>query len=310
MNFMERLQKTADVLIFFQSIQTFMVEEYGKPMELHLSQWILSHPEQFQDALRRLYAAGCDIIMSATQASSPFRTKPFGAGLVDKVYEFNYKSAKLAKEAAPEGCYVSGFISSSNPDFLEPVGSYTHDEVYKGYLEQVNGLIDGGVDLMTVIGNHIDETTIAIRVIKDHSDLPIMAGDVFYAGKKGFRDMMGLDPRAAAVRIQEAGADVVGFGCGLMTKSTDTSEWYPAASALLQEMKSGTDRYLWLAPDAGLAQLVGDKTVYPASPEEMAHEVVNWIGNEARIVGGCCGTSLEHVRKMSVVIESQKTRRF
>jgi len=304
MDFMERLRNTDDVLVMFGTMQTLLVDEYSKPMETHLGEWILAHPEEFQDSLRRLYAAGHDMVHPGTQANSPFRAKPFG--VQDRVYEFNYQSVKLAKEVTPENCYVFGLVSSSNPDWLEPVGNMTHDEVYNGYREQVLPMLEAGVDGIFVSGNHIDESVIAIKVAKDHSDIPVLAATVFYAGKKGFRTMTGLDPKAASAKLQEAGADVVGFNCGLMTKSLDTSEWYPAATILLKEMKQGTDKYLLALPDAGLAQLISDRTVYPASPGEMASEVLNWVDVGARIVGGCCGTSIEHGRRVSAVLKERK----
>jgi len=201
-----------------------------------------------------------------------------------------------------------GNISSSNPDWLEPVGNMTYDEVYEGYLKQIFGLIEGGVDVLSVGGNHIEETVIAIKAVKDHFDIPVIASNGFYAGKKGFRTMTGVDPVAASARIQEAGADVIGGSCGLMTKSLDTSEWYPSATTLVKEMRQGCNRYLSIQPDAGLAQLLNGKTVYPASPGEMASEVLNWIDAGARIVGGCCGTSLEHYRKISAVIRERRAK--
>lgn len=307
MDFMERLRDTDDVLIIFQAIQTLLVDEYAKPMEEHLSMWILDHPEALQDALRRIYAAGCDIAPVGTQASSPFRAKPFGQAVVDRIYELNYKSAKLAKEVTPKGHYTQAVISTSNPDFLEPLGNMTYDEVYKGYLEQIKGLVDGEVDLITVAGNHIEEAVIAIKAIKDYTDIPINVSNSFYAGKKGFRTMMGLDPVAASARLQETGAEIIGANCGLMTKSLNTSEWCPAATTLVKEMRQGTDKYLSIAPDPGLPQLINGKTVWPVSPEEVAKEVPNWVDAGARIVGGCCGTNLEHMRKISAVLRGRRT---
>ena len=96
-DFMERLR--SDILVAYMPMQTFLVEEYGKPMEQHLSEWVLDHPEEFQDAIRRSYAAGCDMTHTATQASSPFRSQPFGKAVLDRIYEFNVKSAKLASVA-------------------------------------------------------------------------------------------------------------------------------------------------------------------------------------------------------------------
>ena len=114
--------------------------------------------------------------------------------------------------------------------------------------------------------------------------------------------MMGDDPIRASAKLEEAGVDVIGASCGLMTKSLDTSEWYPAATTLVKEMRKGCRRPLSIQPDAGLAQLIDGKTVYPASPEEMANEVKAWVDTGARIVGGCCGTNLEHYRKISDAI--------
>lgn len=303
-DFMERLR--SDILIMYMPMQTFLVEEYGKPIEQHLSEWVLDHPEEFQDAIRRSYAAGCDMTHTATQASSPFRSEPFGKAVVDRVYEFNVKSAKLAREVTPKDHYVVGNISFSNPDFLEPVGNMTYDEVYEGYKPQILGLAEGGVDVFHISGNHIDEGVIAIKVAKDTTDIPVIANDVFYPTKKGFRSMMGLDPKTSAARLQETGAEVIGSNCGLMTKSLNPSDWYPAATELVKQIRQGTDRPIDIMPDPGIPVIVDGKTVWPVSPEDLAKEVPNLIAAGAHIIGGCCGMSLEHYKKLSAVIRERK----
>lgn len=305
-DFLERLG--SGIISLYMPMQTFLVEEYGKPMEDHLSVWVLDHPDAYQDALKRSYEAGCDMGHTATQASSPFRSQPFGQEVVDKVYELNYKSAKLAREVTPEGRYVVGNISHSNPDFLEPLGDMTYDEVYEGYKVQILGLAEGGVDLFHISGNHIEEGMIAVKVAKDVTGLPVIVNNVFYPTKRGFRSMMGLDPKASAAKLRETGAEVVGANCGLMTKSLDTSGWYPAATALIREMREGCDGYLCIQPDAGLAQLVDGKTVYPASPDELEKVLPEWIDAGAWVIGGCCGASLEHYRRISAVVREWKAK--
>jgi 5-methyltetrahydrofolate--homocysteine methyltransferase len=300
--FIERLQN--DVVIMYMPMQTFLVHEYGKPMEAHLSEWVVNHPKEYQDAARRSFEAGCDMVHTATQACSPFRAKPFGITDSDRIYELNYRSAQMAKEVTPEGCYVVGNISSTNPDFLEPVGTMTYDQVYDGYKVQISGLRDGGVDMFHIAGNHLEEELIAIKVAKDHSRLPILGLADYYAGKKGFKDWAGIGPREGSEKLQNAGSHVMGAICGLMTKSTDPSEWYPAATQLVNEVRKGCDKPIAIQPDAGLAQLIGTKTIYPATPELMAREVLDWITAGARLVGGCCGTSLDHYRAISSVIKS------
>lgn len=298
-DFLEKLRN--DIISLYMPMQTFLVAEYGKPMEEHLSEWVVAHPKEFQDALRRSYAAGCDLGHTATQASSPFRSKPFGQAVVDRVYEFNFKSAKLAREVTPRDRYVVGNISSTNPDFLEPLGNMTYDEVYEGYKEQILALAEGGVDVFHISGNHIEESVIAIKVANDLTDIPVMAFNVFFTGKKGFRTMMGLDPEAASARLNETGVDVIGMNCGLVS--------YKDATEVIRQMRRGTDKYLGVQPDAGLAQLIKGETVYPATPDELEGVLPDWIDAGAWVLGGCCGTSLEHYRRISAVLRERKARR-
>jgi len=307
MDLMSRLRNTNDVLVYFNSTQTFLVDEYGKPMEEHLSVWIVDHPKEFQDALRRMYATGHDIASIGTQAANRFRAKPFGQAVIDRTYELNYRPAELAREVTPEGCYAVGLMGTTMQDFLQPLGNLTREEVHQGYLEQAKGLVDGGVDAIAIAGDDTEATVIAIGAVKEYRpDTPVIARNLFYVTKKGFRTLMGFDPKQAFTRLHEAGAEVIGFSCGLMTKSPDPADYYPGATALIKEMRKCTDRYLIALPNAGEARLVEGQTVYPATPEMMAGEVSNWIDAGARLVGGCCGTGLEHGKQISEVLRSRQ----
>ena len=222
-----------------------------------------------------------------------------------KVREHNYLSAKLAKEVTPDDRYVAGFVSSTNPDFLQPLGNMTRQEVYDGYKEQIEALLDGGSDVIMIVGNHIEEALIAIEVTKDLADVPIVAQNVYFRGKKGFRSMMGHDPATGSRMLEKGGADVVGGSCGLMLRPKDTTgdeSYYSSATGLVEEMRSGCAAFISIQPNAGLARLVDDQTVYPAEPAELAATVPNWIKAGARVVGGCCGTNLEHYRELARVL--------
>lgn len=208
----------------------------------------------------------------------------------------------------PPDRYVLGHVSITNPDFLQPLGNLTYEEVYEGFKEQMTALVEGGIDVFLLVGNQTDAGEIAAKVAKDICDLPIIFQNVFFATRKGFRTMLGLTPEEASARAERAGADVVGGSCGLMTKSLNTSEWYPSATRLVNEMRRGCGQYLSVQPDAGIAQLIEGKTVYPVSPDEMANEVYHWIEAGARIVGGCCGTNLEHYRKIARVLKEKGFR--
>ena len=88
-----------------------------------------------------------------------------------------------------------------------------------------------------------------------------------------------------------------------MKKADEAIGYYQGATLLVKAMRQGCDRYLSIQPEAGLAQLIDGKTVYPATADEMASEVTHWIKEGARIVGGRCGTSLKHYRKLSEVVK-------
>lgn len=300
--FRERLYQMQDVLLHYFPLHSALLD-WGKDLESHLSEWIVTHPDEYQDALLKSFEAGCDLASTSTQAASPWRAEVFG--LRHKVHEHNYLSAKLAKEVMPEGRYLAGFVSTTNPDFLEPVGQITTQEAYDGYKEQISALLEGGVDLIMVVGNQLDASLIAVQVAKDLSDIPIVAQNVFFHGKKGFRTMMGHDPVTASKRLQEAGVDVVGASCGLMKRPEDLEDqrgYYHWATELVKEMRAGCDAVLSIQPNSGLAQLIEGKTIYPATPDEIAREAPYWISAGARIIGGCCGTSLEHYRRLSALI--------
>jgi len=301
-NLRERLS-TGEILLHYAPLHSLLAD-WGKPLEAHLSEWIIDNPEKYQDALRQSFAAGCHFACTMTQSSSPWRAESFG--LRDRIHEFNFKSAKLAREVTPPDRYVLGMVSTTNPGFIEPLGNMTYGEVYEGYKEQISALLEGGIDVFIIAGNHIDEALVAIKVARDLCDLPIISQNIFYATKKGFRTMMGDDPIKASAKLEKAGVEVIGGSCGLMTKSLVSADWYPAATTLVKEMRKGCTKPLSIQPDAGIAQLINGNTVYPASADEIAKEVLNWIDAGARIVGGCCGTSLEHYRKISAVIQQRK----
>jgi len=311
-NLLERLRTTNDILVHYAPLHTLLTE-WGKPLIDHLSDWILKHPDAYVEAIRKSFEAGCDLVSTSTQAASPWRANVYG--LSDKVYEMNYMSAKLAKDIMPDDKYLCGFVSSTNPDFLEPLGNLTYDEVYEGYKLQISALLEGGADTIMIVGNHPDEAVIAVKVAKDLADIPVIAHNVYYYGKAGFRTMMGQNPAEGCEILRLAGADVVGASCGLMKEKglnaavPGQTHYYEGATALVREMREGFDGFISIQPNAGLAQLLGDETNYPALPHEMADEVLGWVEAGARIVGGCCGTSLEHYRLASKVIREYNRQR-
>ncbi len=296
-----RLRETSDVLLHYFPAHSALAD-WGKDLASHLSEWIATHPDIYQEALVESFKAGCDFASTSTQAASPWRAAVFGMRY--KVREHNLVAARLARQVTPSDRYVAGFVSSTNPDFLEPVGSLKPAEVYDGYKEQIAALLEGGVDVIMIVGNHVAEAAIAITVAKDLADIAVIAQNVYYAGRKGFRSMVGDDPATGTRMLVDAGADVVGASCGLMRQDGPAGQasYYEHAVGLVQEMRAATSAPLSIQPNAGIARLVEGKTVYPATPEELAAAAPRLLEAGARIIGGCCGTSLEHYRQLRAAL--------
>jgi 5-methyltetrahydrofolate--homocysteine methyltransferase len=286
-----------DVLIMYAPMQTLLLE-WGKDQEEHLSDWVLKNPDKFQEALAKSFEAGCEMGHTATQASSPFRAKPFGQQ--DRIHELNLKSAELAREVTPEGCFVIGNISGSNPDFMEPYGAYTEQFLYDGYKEQILALAEGGVDAFHISGVQADTISVAVRVAKELTGLPVMSFNSYFKGKKGIRTMMGYTPQQASTMVDEAGADAIGAICGLWS--------YEDGVEILRAMHEGTNKPLGCQPDAGLPDLVEGETVHPATPDDMARWSKKWISVGCKLLGGCCGTTLEHYRCLAKVVQDYRQK--
>jgi 5-methyltetrahydrofolate--homocysteine methyltransferase len=302
-----RLKESSDILLHYFPAHSALAD-WGKDLESHLSEWIVTHPDAYQEALAASFQAGCDFASTSTQAASPWRAAVFG--MRHKVREHNMISARLARQVTPPDRYVAGFVSSTNPDFLEPVGNLKPQEVSDGYKEQISALLEGGVDVIMVVGNHVAEAAIAIRTAKDLADIAVIAQNVYYAGLQGFRSMVGHDPATGTRLLLEAGADVVGASCGLMKAegASDPRSYYECAAALVEQMRAATGMPLSIQPNAGMAQLKDGKTVYPATPQEMARAAPLMLKAGARIIGGCCGTSLEHYRRLAAAIRGNGSR--
>jgi len=294
-DFLQRLAN-GEVLVSWGPIQTLLQQEKERNLEEHQAEWIVNHPNDFQDVVKAMLAAGSDIAAAGVQGNNRYRLEAFG--LENRVYELTFKPLQLAREITPANRYLVGQLGMTGR-FLEPVGDMTVDELYKSYVEQIIPTLEAKVDLFAVNENDTEQLVIAIKAVRDYCDLPIIAISLFYPTKRGIRTLMGIPVKTAATKLQEAGADVIGATCGGINPIGE-------ALTVVEEMRQGCDKPLMIRPDAGLAQLINGKIVQPVTPEQMAKEVPSWIAAGAQIVGGCCGTSLKHIEAISAVVKGQK----
>lgn len=244
----------------------------------------VSQPELVRDVHRAYLDAGADILETNTFGANPVKLSSFG---IDADTErLNAAAARLAREVAGDEASVVGAIGPLGIR-IEPFGPTAREEAEGFFGRQVEGLLSGDVDgfILETFAD-IEELAAAFRAVRARSDLPVIAQMTI--GESGVT-AYGTDVETIAQRLTELGPDVLGLNCAVG----------PSAMLEAVERMAGlTDRPLSAQPNAGVPREVGDRRIYLASPEYMARYARRFIEAGARFVGGCCGTTPEHIRRV------------
>jgi 5-methyltetrahydrofolate--homocysteine methyltransferase len=247
--------------------------------------WLFERPDQIR-ALHQAYVdSGSNIILTCSFGGTHFRLA--GDGLANQVVEVNRRAAELAREVAGDGVFVAGDMGPTG-ELMAPLGAMEYQEAVDAYAQQALGLTEGGADLLLIeTMSDLAEAKAAIEGARRASDLPIFC--TFSFDTHG-RTMMGVRPEQVA---REIGPLVQGVGanCG-----RDPSEYAGFLRAMRQV---APDAILWAKPNAGLPHVDGDKVVYDATPEQMEAIARELCEHGAQIIGGCCGTTPEHMAAMA-----------
>ncbi|OUO47639.1 homocysteine S-methyltransferase family protein [Megasphaera sp. An286] len=270
------------------------LQQAGMPVGVCPEQWILEHKEALLDLQRRFVEAGTQILYAPTFTGNRLKLAEYG--LEDKLTQINGELVALCKEAAQGKGYVAGDMTMTGQQ-LYPMGELTFDELVSIYKEQAKALYDGGVDLFIVeTMMSLQETRACVLAIKEICDLPIMASLTF---EKDGRTLYGTPPEAAVVVLQSLGVDAVGVNC-----STGPEDM----AAMIRTMYDYADIPLLAKPNAGLPELEDGRTVYRMTPEEFGRDGKLLVEAGARIVGGCCGTTPEHIKALSGAVRDMPPR--
>jgi 5-methyltetrahydrofolate--homocysteine methyltransferase len=273
-------------LILFDGAMGTQLAERGAAMGGRSN---LVHPDTVL-AIHKDYAqCGCHILITNTFAMNRVFIETHKVGV--DVRQVNVAGVTLAKQAAGQGQYILGDISSTGK-LLEPYGNLKVSAAYDAFAEQAALLAEGGGDgfIIETITD-LKEALCALRACKEVSSLPVIVTMAFSTPKNGGRTIMGNTARECASALTEAGAQAVGANCG------DIDPFQMAE--IVAAMRSVTDLPILAKPNAGKPRMVDNKTMFDMSPGEFVKGIQECISAGATMVGGCCGTSPDHICALS-----------
>lgn len=254
----------------------------------------LTAPDLVREVHEEYIKAGADIIETNSFGATRHKLKPYG--LETKIKEINAAAARIARAAAGDNTLVAGAIGPLGIR-IEPYGPTSFDEAKDIYREQVEGLLEGGVDLFILeTFSELSVIEQAIRAVCELSDLPIVAQ---MAIQMDGNTTFGTSPEVFAKRLDELGVDVIGLNCGMGPNHVLTA---------LEKMRKVTDKPLSAQPNAGLPRDVQGRQFYMGSPEYMAEFSRRFVQTGAKFVGGCCGTTPTHIKLISTAIRADSPR--
>jgi 5-methyltetrahydrofolate--homocysteine methyltransferase len=293
---MDLLVSCKERTVFIDGAMGSELIRHGFRSETCPEEWNVTHSEVVSRIHREYYAAGADIVHTNTFGGT--RVKLVHYGREGSVAEFNVAAARLATAArdaaAPDGL-VAGDMGPSGR-FLKPMGDLEPAELRDVFAEQAAALAQGGVDLFSIETMFdLAEACLAVEAARAAAaGRPVMASLTYGLTARGYRTMMGVDPKRGVAALLEAGADVVGCNCSLTADQM---------VELVAELRAATSAPLMVEPNAGQPRLQNEQTVYDETPKQFAAAGPAIVAQGANIVGGCCGTTPAHISALVKAIK-------
>lgn len=278
-----------EILISDGAMGTFLQAKGLQPGESPEA-WCLTHPDAVKSIAEAYIAAGSDIVETDSFGGTTYKQREFGLDM--QVDEMNKASARLAKEAMGTRGYVAASVGPTGQIVEDEGGDVTEEDLYQAFVQQVVALAEGGADALCIeTMSSITEAVEAIKAAKAHTNLPIICTFTFEPGARGFRTMMGVTPARAAEEAVAAGADIIGANCG---------NGIANMIEVTRELRAtAPNTPILIHANAGMPVFEDGKTVFKETPADMAGRVQELIDAGANIIGGCCGTTPEHIAAMA-----------
>lgn len=241
--------------------------------------WNWERPEVVQRVYAAYYDAGSDVVQTNTFGGTPIKLSE--NGLENRAHEANLSAARSLRSVCPEGRFVAGNIGPIGK-FLQPMGEYTRDQFEQSFTAQAQGLIEGGVDLISIETMYsLEEALGALAAVRRLGSLPVVVSMTFDRNKRGFFTLMGETVGQCMRALADNGADVVGSNC---------SHGSNVFIDLTREIRAATESPVIIQPNRGQPVLEGDGVVYRQSAEEFSADAATLLALGINVIGGCCGT--------------------
>ena len=257
--------------------------------------WNIEHPEEVFEIAESYIDAGSDMIETNSFGGSVFKLKSFG--LEKRVAELNKAAAKISRRAAGPDKHVLGSIGPTGK--LLMMEEVTPEELYEAFKVQAVALAEGGADALVVeTMSDIDEAKAAVNACKKNTSCEVICTMTFEkSGEKEYHTMMGISPEQMVDEMMAAGADIIGANCGNGAKNMiDITQAIRLVNKNIPVL---------IHANAGAPLYHDGKTIFPETPDQMAEFVQLLIDAGANIIGGCCGTTPEHIRKIAEIVHKK-----
>jgi len=274
-----------------------MLHAQGLSMETCFDEYNLTQPALIADIHREYINAGAEMIETNTFGANRFKLAAHG--LEDNVTEINTAAVQLARrviEASFKDVLLAGSVGPLGVH-LAPFGRVKPEQAYQAFHEQIEALIEAGVDVIIIeTHNDLEEVHQAIRAARDISDIPLIATVTF---TRDDRTLLGENPTRVAKRLVESGADMIGANC---------SSGPAQLLRILRQMRMvEPEALLCVMPNAGWPERVSGRIMYPATADYFGEYAQAFCEAGASIIGGCCGTTPEHIASMRAAINRIET---
>ena len=256
----------------------------------------ISQPDLIRSIHHNYLQAGAEIIETNTFGGNSFRLGRHS--LADKVRQINFQGARLAREAAKSfDVFVAGSVGPIGIR-IEPLGKTSLEEARAAFRDQISALVDGGVDLLIMeTFGYLEELHQAVLAARDvNPKIPVVA---LVTIDEDSNTLDGSTPETFTPRLEQWGADVIGCNCSIG----------PVAMLdAIERMRALTSLPLAAQPNAGMPRSVEGRNIYLCSPEYMASYARKFVSAGVRLVGGCCGTTPDHIRVMKSALRAGEAR--